>query len=158
VNAGGGLLLGCQAAPVRVEDRSTAETLRDLRTSVEEVMERDVTCVAPDLSLAALKVVFLTHAVRGFPVSDAGGLALGFVSHEDVLAHLIDPETDARQPPPRVRDIMMPFTFVLRPGATVRQAAQLMAYEGVNHLPVVDAGNRILGMLTTGTLARWIAG
>jgi CBS domain-containing protein len=161
---GAGLSLRCKAAalPVKAADPRRAHVV-DLRTPVDEVMDRDVTCVRGDLHVRELKAILLTHDATGFPVTDEAGAPLGFVSREDVLTHLISPVRQAHAKrtstyhPVLVRDIMTPFTVVLHRGAPVLHAAQLMGYEGINHLPVVDAHNHIMGMMTTLVLTRWLA-
>ncbi|RSD11664.1 CBS domain-containing protein [Amycolatopsis eburnea] len=48
----------------------------------------------------------------------------------------------------RARDIMTTPTFALTPAATLEEAAKVMTSHGFTAMPVVDAGGRLLGLLS----------
>ncbi len=54
----------------------------------------------------------------------------------------------------RARDIMSTPVTTVRPGTTVKEAAALLATNGFTALPVVDDGDRIIGIVTEADLVR----
>jgi acetoin utilization protein AcuB len=53
----------------------------------------------------------------------------------------------------RVSDLMTPHPTALHPDATLERARRLMVQLGVRHLPVVDRGRRLVGMISQRDLA-----
>jgi len=118
------------------------------QVAVLEIMTADVVCARDDLSLAALSALLIGRNVGGAPVVDAEGRPLGVVSKTDLLAR--DPDAT------RVADVMTPLSFVLHPEATVSQAAALMAFEGVHRLPVVSDDGKVVGLVSSLDVLRWL--
>lgn len=52
----------------------------------------------------------------------------------------------------KIEEIMTRKVITVRPGATIHEAAQLMVDHGVNGLPVVDEGGRVVGIVSEGDL------
>jgi CBS domain-containing protein len=125
-------------------------------TSVQAVMSRDVVCVTPGTGIDAVATLLIERGYSGVPVVDASGVPVGVVSKTDLVraSREIEPhERDERC----VGDIMMPVAFSLAEDATLGMVASMMACEGVHRVPVVDAAGRIVGIVTTLDLVRWIA-
>ena len=59
-----------------------------MKVFAKDVMENNVTTVAPDMLLPDLERRFVDCRVSGFPVVDTDQTILGVVSIKDVLAHL----------------------------------------------------------------------
>lgn len=119
------------------------------RTPLFDVMTRDVLCVLPDLDLAELNRMFLEMHIGGAPVVDASCRPIGVVSKTDLIRGFPDGAT--------VADVMMPVVYTLPESATLSRAAALMAFEGLHRIPVVSAENRVVGMITSLDVARWLA-
>jgi CIC family chloride channel protein len=82
-------------------------------------------------------------AHHGFPVVDVNGDLLGMVSRRDLL--------DFQEPAEKHVDKVMHGPFVVAfEDSSLRQAAELMAREGLGRLPVVDSKNprRLIGILS----------
>ncbi len=129
--------------------RKVLPTAADL-TPISAVMTADVVCVTPELSLDALIELLYERNFSGAPVVDADGRPIGVVSKTDLL----------REPPPAnaiVGDVMMPLAFTVSENAPLSQAAALMVEEGVHRLPVVSAEGRVVGLLSSFDVMRWIA-
>jgi predicted transcriptional regulator len=58
---------------------------------------------------------------------------------------------------PTVRGAAWPRLQSLNAYATVREAAHVMAARGLLQIPVRDAQGRVVGILTTSDLYRWVA-
>jgi CBS domain-containing protein len=54
----------------------------------------------------------------------------------------------------QAKDVMTPWAATIDPDATVQQAAELMYRRGISALPVVDAKDRVVGILSEGDLVR----
>jgi len=160
-----------------LEGRRSTGMLADY-VSVSAIMTRDVVCVRTDVSIEALTTLLIESEFGGVPVVGADGDPIGMVSKTDLIRMAHDDETlrattvDARtqrhevgEPGLRevdvdlrtVADIMTPVAFSLSELGSVAQAAAMMACEGVHRLPVVDDGGKVVGILSTIDIARWIA-
>jgi CBS domain-containing protein len=56
----------------------------------------------------------------------------------------------------RARDLMTPLVLSVRQGTPIARAAALMAAEGVHRLPVVNENNRIVGLVSSIDVLRWV--
>ena len=159
-----------------LEGRRSTGMLADY-VSVSAIMTRDVVCVRTDVSIEALTALLVESELGGVPVVGADGEPIGMVSKTDLvrMAHDGEPATtvpdahaqrhEVGEPGLRevdvdlrtVADIMTPLAFSLSELGSVAQAAAMMACEGVHRLPVVDDGGKIVGILSTIDIARWIA-
>lgn len=119
------------------------------RTPLHEVMTRDVLCVMPDLDLGELSGMFLELNIGGAPVVDASCRPIGVVSKTDLIGGFPAGAT--------VADVMMPVAYTLPESATLSRAAALMAFEGLHRIPVVSSENRVVGVITSLDVARWLA-
>jgi CBS-domain-containing membrane protein len=52
---------------------------------------------------------------------------------------------------------MLPIVFCLSEAASISQAAALMAFESVHRIPIVDKRGRIMGVVSTLDILRWMA-
>ncbi len=51
----------------------------------------------------------------------------------------------------------MPKAFTLPASATLSRAAALMAFEGIHRVPVVSTDGRVVGIVSSLDVARWLA-
>lgn len=102
-------------------------------------------------SVATVRRWFAERGVRvqhqGFPVVDAGDALVGVVT----LRNLLDPSIPGDR---LVSDLVTRSPVVTYPDSTLREAADVMAHEGIGRLPVVarDAPLKVIGMLTRSDL------
>lgn len=153
---------------------------------VQDVMTRDVVTVTPDTPVHEAMRAMAHHDIGGLPVVDEDGKLRGIVTHIDVLRGLRGHVTgldetllpspfDLIEIPLRaalqrvelgalsdrvegeiVADVMERELHVVRPSATIEEAAQKLGEHRVNRLPVVKDG-RIVGIVTRGDLLRGLA-
>ena len=128
--------------------RCFVDRLQEVVT-IGEVMTRDVVCVTPELGLEALRALFLDRRISGAPVLDANGFPIGVVSKSDLV----------REPPrATVRDVMTLVAFTLEETRPLGDAIKLMAVEGVHRVVIVDQSGRVVGMLSSLDVVRWLDG
>jgi CBS domain-containing protein len=85
------------------------------------------------------------------PVVDTAGRPVGIVSKTDVIAHRHDGSLAT------AADAMTPVVVAVPESASVPLAAALMIHQRVHRLPVVAEDGRVIGMLSTLDVTRWIA-
>lgn len=169
--------LRCRGVPVDdgaapfAEDRHEEPTAAAW-TPVARVMTHDMVAVTRDLSLPALMTLFLERHISGAPVVDEDGRIVGMVSKSDLVRAQLEDEEKRESidkdawgpmrslevsPEVVVSDIMTPLAFAVTERASVAQAAALMAYEGIHHVPVVDDDGAPVGILSSLDVMRFLA-
>src|SRR3982750_4436617 len=138
-------------------------------TTVREVMDAEPVTVRPDDDVEDVLHILRRHELPGVPVVNDGGRCVGIVTEADLV--LADEQGDLHLPhyielfggavflPPqlsrfehrlrkavasKVRDMMPPDPVTITAGASVEQAAHLIATRRHNRLPVVEDG-RLVG-------------
>jgi len=131
---------------------------------VTEIMSRETTCAHRDLEAATLVDLMVKSHVGCIPVVEDPGRPIGMVTKLDLLERLIateslDPEHPAAPglPPETASDLMMPLAITLAEHATVAHVAALMARESIHHIPIVDGSGRLIGVVSTMDVVRWLA-
>lgn len=110
----------------------------------ESGMITDPVTVGPDATLAELDALCATYRVSGLPVVDADNRLVGIITNRD-LRFVSPSEFGSRL----VRDQMTPMPLVTaREGVTNEEAADLLAKNRVEKLPLVDADGRLTGLIT----------
>jgi CBS domain-containing protein len=149
-------------------------------TPVSAIMTTNVVCVAPDLSVDTLITLMLERGFSGAPVVGPDGKAIGVVSKTDIIRNEAQsPEAIAERPRIRTRqgieydpgagfhverlpratveDIMMPVAFTATEHASIAEAAALMAFEGTHRVPIVSKDGKVVGIVSSLDVLRWIA-
>jgi CBS domain-containing protein len=138
---------------------------RSLPTArVDEIMTRDVVAVHPDTPVGELVRILLERDLRSVPVVDDDRL-VGIVTNRDLveraglsarvelLAALGGAalERELAGSPARVRtagDVMTRDVVRVSPDESLERAAHTMAEHRIKRLPVVDAGGRLVGIIS----------
>lgn len=163
----------------QAEQREGRALSRADRTPVSQVMTRKVICAREEEDLGTLSRRFLELGISGAPVVDRAGRPVGVVSKTDLVRHAFErttrsghkvasqgPKNDsspleakAEEPTKaiRVRDIMTPLAYTLRPDVSIARAAALMAFEGIHRLPIIsEPGGDLVGILSAVDILRWM--
>jgi CBS domain-containing membrane protein len=112
---------------------------------VDTIMARDVQVVDPEDSLYRARLLMNQHHVKALPVVSADRHVIGIVAIADLFN--LD-----------VADLAKVSTVMTSPVATIRNDApvadiiQLMTDRGFRHIPVVDADDRLVGIVTRAEL------
>lgn len=156
--------LRCLEAPAR-----DARERLGLHTPIAEVMNNTVLCVRDDVSLDAIGVLFELHGIDAVPVVDELGRPIGLVSKSDLssaelpswneTAHarsldLLDEPGSALR---TAADVMTASVLSLPPHAKVAHAAASMASRQVHRAVVVAADRRVIGIVSSLDLLRFVA-
>lgn len=149
------------------------ETMRQSQanqTPISELIHKHPHCATEQQSVGDLVSLFLDSGISAVPVVDNNGKPIGFVSKTDVLRQLkgqhsvatrdsntlVQPWWDAeRLSQLTVKAIMTPAVYTCLPTTTVADAAAVMAFEGMHHLPVVAESGELVGMLSALDVLDW---
>ena len=121
---------------------------------VSDVMTKDVMSVREDQNLVNLLESMRGMHFRHTPVTDDGRL-VGLLTERDLLrvsSSSLLPHRDSDEFLKQrfhVRDVMTKDVATVSPSATLKQAGELMLKKRVGCLPVVDAKNVLVGIITT---------
>lgn len=129
------------------------------RTPVSAVMTTDVTCVDPNLAIEDLAELFLARRFSATPVVDPGGRPLGIISKTDLVREQY--EGASAEPSlsglDKVGDVMTQTAFRLLESESLARTAALMAFERVHRIPIVSADGKVVGVVSSLDIARWLA-
>jgi CBS domain-containing protein len=123
---------------------------RARRVTVGDVMVRDVVSVEAGASLREAAERMREAGVGVLPVVE-GGVVRGILTDRDLVVRALAQGLDPRAM--RTADCMSEPVVGARPEWTVDWARQVMARSRVGRLPVMDADDHLLGIVTLGSLA-----
>jgi acetoin utilization protein AcuB len=122
---------------------------------ISEWMTKDVITVEPETSMMRASKILKDKTIRRLPVVDSDGRIVGIVTDRDIKEASPSKATslDVHEiyyllSEIKVKDIMTPNPVTISPGDTVEKAAVIMLERRVEGLPVVDAENRVVGIVT----------
>jgi len=118
---------------------------------VREVMTAEVVSIPPELTLQDAASIMKTLDVGSLPVSD-GERLIGVISDRDITVRAIAEGRDPRTTD--VGDVMTAEVVCCQEDDEVQRAAGLMQREQLQRLLVVDAGGRLVGVVSMGDLVR----
>lgn len=142
-----------------------------LQTPVSEIMARKVIAVTPDLRIDQLIILLIDENISGLPVVDCEGRAIGNVSKTDLVAADYDwaeMREDARRlgregsvleelfKARTVADIMTSVAVTVPEMLPIPAAAAIMADSHAHRLPIVNGSDRVVGIISTLDIARWV--
>lgn len=117
---------------------------------VSQVMTRDVKTVRPDQTAKDAAKFMLSEDAGSMPVSD-GDRLIGMITDRDIavrgVAKGFGPDTP-------VRELMTDEIICVREDDDVEDVATKMSDAQVRRLPVIDANEKLCGIVSLGDLAR----
>lgn len=127
--------------------------------TLADIMTRDVVTICPETELSEVWMLMRNHGIRGMPVLDGKMQLAGMVSVADFLKmadwRMCDSITQRmrfflrqKKSPMLAERIMSSPVITLSEGAPLTEAFLIFAEKGINHLPIVDAGGKLSGIVT----------
>jgi CBS domain-containing membrane protein len=131
------------------------------------IMSRDVIAISPDAPIREALDLLRANHVKSLPVTDDGARVLGIVTQTDLLEKAAwdrrEPRLDRRHrlrltlfrrraPNGSVEDIMTSPVTTVTPDMPLADVVRLMARTGLHHLPVVDASEKLCGVVSQSDL------
>jgi len=96
----------------------------------------------------------LAKGFSGAPVVDDRGVPIGIISKSDLVRDQFLLGGGNK----RVSEVMMPAAFTLPETASIYEAAALMAERHVHRVPVVAEDGRVVGIVSSLDVLRFVAG
>ena len=110
-------------------------------TPVAEVMTTQVTTLLSDATVADARTLFDRDTHNAYPVVDADGCCVGIVSRSDAIA-------EGAEPTDPVLSIASENVVCVAPGDRLLDALNIMLQEEVDHVPVIDDSEHLVGICT----------
>lgn len=120
---------------------------------VTDIMTRGIVCARRELPAEAVVELVLQHRLGCLPVIEDPGRPVGMITRVDLVEQLLG----GGERPTTANELMLPLAITLGERATVAHAAALMAIEGVHHIPIVDGFGRMIGLVSSLDIVRWLA-
>ena len=117
---------------------------------LRDVMTSDVKAVAPDATARDAAGFMLSADTGSIPVCEDDRV-VGMITDRDIAVRGI---AEGKGPDCSVRDLMSSDVVCARDTDDVLAVAQRMSDAQVRRLPVVDADDRLVGMVSLGDLSR----
>jgi len=117
---------------------------------VSEVMTRDVQTVRPDQPVQEAASFMLSANAGSIPVTD-GDRLIGMITDRDIAVRGI---AKGYGPDTPVRELMTDEIICARDDDDVEDVASRMSDAQVRRLPVIDADERLCGIVSLGDLSR----
>lgn len=118
---------------------------------VAEIMSRDVESIGPSATIQETAERMKAANIGSIPVCQDSHL-VGTITDRDITIRVTAEGRDPLTTP--VRDVMSQPVVVVRPQQEVLEAEQLMHDYQVRRLPVVESDGRLVGYVTTATIAK----
>jgi CBS-domain-containing membrane protein len=120
------------------------------RVRVDELMTRQVACVHADMPCRAAADLFLAKPIGAMPVLDGSGQIVGIISQTDLLT----PGSLSKS----VGDLMTRQVVTARPDWPVARVISLFFSRRLRCVPVVDAHQRLVGVIGRKDILAFYAG
>ena len=121
-----------------------------MRTKVREVMTDRPRAVTPDTPVSEAARLMESEDVGALPILEGDQLA-GIVTDRDIVIRAVAKEKDPKGMP--VREVASREVATIGPDDTLSDALKVMARAQVRRIPVVDEGNRLVGMVSQADVA-----
>jgi len=136
-----------EAILVAAELRAYSRRFGEVRCG--DIMSRDVVAVRPGQLAADAAALLTRHHIKALPVVDRQRRLLGIVTQSDFFrAHRVN----SRRVNGAVRDLMTRAVVTARADQPIVDLAQAFSDGGLHHVPVLDPGRRVVGMVTQSDL------
>ncbi len=147
--------------------------------TVADLMNHDVLTVTPNMPLSEAIQVLVDRQISGLPVVNEAGKLVGIISESDLMWRekgldrppyimFLDSVIYLQNPAKHDRDlhkvlgqtvgeVMTSHAISIVSSASIPAAARIMHEQKIHRLPVVDAEDRPIGIITQGDIVRAIA-
>jgi CBS domain-containing protein len=119
---------------------------------VRHLMVKDVSVCWPEQNLAEVAATMWKGRCGALPVLDRAGLVSSMITDRDVCIALGTRNELASNV--RVKDVTLPRVFTCQEDDDAREALKTMVSQNVRRLPVVDAGDKLVGILSIDDILR----
>lgn len=123
------------------------------QTLAKDIMSTNLVCTRPETTVEEALKLLLNHRITGIPVTSAEGKLLGIVSEYDLLDQLADEKTVNSQTfQKKIHYSKSPLTITTELNLT--EIVKVFVKNKVRRLPVVDASEKLVGLISRRDLMR----
>jgi CBS domain-containing protein len=116
---------------------------------ISEVMNTDVQTISPDATIEEAAQEMRDGDFGLIPVGEEDDL-LGVITDRDIAIRAV---AEGKGPDTPVREVMSEGVVSANEDDSIEEAAQIMSDHQIRRLPIVDAGNRLVGIVSLGDFA-----
>ncbi|SCY30722.1 CBS domain-containing protein [Nitrosospira sp. Nl5] len=116
---------------------------------ISEVMNTDVQTISPDATIEEAAQEMRDGDFGLIPVGEEDDL-LGVITDRDIAIRAV---AEGKDPDTPVREVMSEGVVSAHEDDSIEEAAQIMSDHQIRRLPIVDAGNRLVGIVSLGDFA-----
>jgi len=118
---------------------------------ISQIMTKDLVTVSLDSTVEEVVNKMVDCDVECIPVVDAEGVLRGLVTFRDIVMKVVYPLTKTRES--QVEKIMSKSLVTCNPNSTVLDVVKIMKNRHLRRIPIVDAKNKLVGLVTDFDLA-----
>jgi len=121
---------------------------------VTQLMSTPTYTVSPDTLVEEAAQVLLDNEIGSVVVTDGADEVEGILTKTDFVEIVAKSQPKAQT---RVTRYMTTDVLTTSPGTPITDVAETLEAEGIHHMPVVDEGDALVGMITTSDLAAYLS-
>jgi len=118
---------------------------------ISRVMTKDLITVLLDSTVEEAVTKMIDYDVECLPVVDSKGVLHGLVTFRDIIMKVVYPQTKTRES--KVEKIMSKNLVICNFDSTVLDVVKIMKNKHLRRIPIVNAKNELLGLVTDFDLA-----
>jgi IMP dehydrogenase len=131
---------------------------REVNTPINQVLMqkgRDIVSVSPQASVYEAIQLMDQKNIGSLLVLNAHGKIAGIFAERDCFRKVVLLDKSPRDVP--VKSVMTKKVIYASPETTVDECMALMTQKRIRHMPVLDAQERVLGIISIGDLVKFMA-
>lgn len=125
--------------------------LATLKMKVNQIMTRNLITVSVGSTVENAVKKMIEYDVECLPVIDSKGILRGLLTFRDIIAKAVYSQADVRKL--KVEDIMAKDLVTCKPNDRILDVVKTMKNRHLRRIPVVNAKNRLVGLITDFDLA-----
>ncbi len=115
----------------------------------KEVMQTRMQTIEPEQTLLDAVRLFAEHHIDHLPVKNRSGKLVGILSQHDVMRTI----AGGRAPiDVMIAEVMTRHVLTATGNTTLREISRVMVMEDIHCVPIVDAAQKMIGLLTAGDM------
>lgn len=118
---------------------------------ISQIMTKDLITVSLNSTVEEAVNKMVDCDVECLPVIDVEGVLRGLITFRDIVMKVVYPLTKTRES--KVEKIMSKSLVTCNPNSTVLDVVKIMKNRHLRRIPVVDAKNKLVGLVTDFDLA-----
>jgi IMP dehydrogenase len=137
---------------------TSAKEEREVNTPINQLLMqkgRDIVAISPQASVFEAIQLMDQKNIGSLLVLNAHGKIAGIFAERDCFRKVILLDKSPRDV--LVKSVMTKKVVYASPETTVDECMALMTQKRIRHLPVIDAQERILGIISIGDLVKFVA-